>query len=99
MLTARIHLDDVTADNGPLRVMPGSHRHYAMGEDEPREPVAITCRAGDVLLTRPLLTAASGLYQAAKSALGLGSPGPVDTWGKDETLTRSLHPVGDFLYE
>jgi 1-acyl-sn-glycerol-3-phosphate acyltransferase len=50
-------------------------------------------------ITRPLLTAASGIFHAAKSALGLGSPGPVDTWGKDETLTRSLHPVGDFLYE
>src|SRR6266404_493411 len=26
MLTARIHLDDVTAENGPLKVIPGSHR-------------------------------------------------------------------------
>src|SRR5262249_22451045 len=26
MLTARIHLDDVTLENGPLRVLPGSHR-------------------------------------------------------------------------
>jgi 1-acyl-sn-glycerol-3-phosphate acyltransferase len=50
-------------------------------------------------MARPFITAASGLYQAAKSALGLGSPGPVDTWGKDETLTRALHPVGDFLYD
>lgn len=60
MLTARIHLDDVTANNGPLRVIPGSHRHYAMGADDPREPVAIQCRAGDVLLMRPLVTHASG---------------------------------------
>jgi 1-acyl-sn-glycerol-3-phosphate acyltransferase len=50
-------------------------------------------------LTRPLMTAAVGIFQAAKSALGFGSAGPVDTWGKDETLTRSLHPVGDFLYD
>ena len=50
-------------------------------------------------ITRPFLMAATGLYQAAKSALGMGSPGPVDTWGKDETLTRALHPVGDFLYD
>jgi hypothetical protein len=60
MLTARVHLDDVTADNGPLRVIPGSHRHYAMGSDEAREPVAVRCAAGDVLLMRPLLTHASG---------------------------------------
>lgn len=60
MLTARVHLDDVTAANGPLRVIPGSHRHYAMGEDVACEPVAVRCAAGDVLLMRPLLTHASG---------------------------------------
>lgn len=60
MLTARVHLDDVTADNGPLRVIPGSHRFYELGQDEPREPVAVRCQAGDVLLMRPLLTHASG---------------------------------------
>lgn len=60
MVTARIHLDRVTAENGPLRVIAGSHRFYSCGEDEPRDPVAIHCRAGDVLLMRPLLTHASG---------------------------------------
>lgn len=60
MLTARLHLDDVDERNGPLRVIPGSHRHYPMGEDPPHEPVAVHCRAGDVLLMRPLLTHASG---------------------------------------
>jgi hypothetical protein len=60
MLTARIHLDDVTSDNGPLRVIPGSHRFYSTGEDESRDPVSILCRAGDVLLMRPLLTHSSG---------------------------------------
>lgn len=54
MVTARVHLDDMTDENGPLRVIPGSHR----GED--REPVTVHCRAGDVLLMRPLLTHASG---------------------------------------
>ncbi|HEV3439939.1 MAG TPA: phytanoyl-CoA dioxygenase family protein [Gemmata sp.] len=63
MLTARIHLDDVTAQNGPLRVIPGSHRFYHTGEDETRDVVAIHCRAGDVLLMRPLLTHASGNSQ------------------------------------
>jgi 1-acyl-sn-glycerol-3-phosphate acyltransferase len=50
-------------------------------------------------LARPLIEAASGLAAAAKAALGLGGPGPVDTWGKDETLTHRLHPIGDFLYD
>jgi hypothetical protein len=60
MLTARVHLDDATPDNGPLRVIPGSHRHYHPRDDEPRQAVAVHCRAGDVLLMRPLLTHASG---------------------------------------
>jgi hypothetical protein len=60
MLTARVHLDDVTAQNGPLLVIPGSHRFYHTGEDDARELIVIHCRAGDVLLMRPLLTHASG---------------------------------------
>lgn len=60
MLTARVHLDDATADNGALRVIPGSHANYEMGRDEPRDPVTVCCRAGDVLLMRPLLTHSSG---------------------------------------
>ena len=54
MVTVRIHLDPMTPDNGPLRVVPGSHR----GRDG--EPVTLLCAAGDVLLMRPLLTHASG---------------------------------------
>jgi ectoine hydroxylase-related dioxygenase (phytanoyl-CoA dioxygenase family) len=60
MITARIHLDDMTDDNGPLRVIPGSHTSLQEVDDERREPVTIDCRAGDVLLMRPLLTHASG---------------------------------------
>jgi hypothetical protein len=59
MVTVRIHLDDVTDENGPLRVIPGSH-HDDGGQRASRPPVAIGCRAGDVLLMRPLLTHASG---------------------------------------
>lgn len=68
MLTARIHLDDVTADNGPLRVMRGSHRFYHQGEDAGCEERTVHSRAGDVLLMRPLLTHASG---HCKSGTGL----------------------------
>lgn len=63
MLTARIHLDDVTVKNGPLRVIPGSHRFYRTGEDGKVELSTIHCRAGDVLLMRPLLTHSSGHSQ------------------------------------
>ena len=56
MVTARVHLDDMTDENGPLRVIPGSHRR----SDGEGAPVTVRCRAGDVLLMRPLLTHGSG---------------------------------------
>jgi hypothetical protein len=55
MLTVRIHLDDVTEANGPLRVIPGSHETTA-----DRAEVILRCRAGDAVLMRPLLLHASG---------------------------------------
>jgi ectoine hydroxylase-related dioxygenase (phytanoyl-CoA dioxygenase family) len=57
MVTARVHLDDVTDENGPLLVIPGSHREGKTGwrpADESRVH-AILAAAGDVLLMRPLL--------------------------------------------
>jgi hypothetical protein len=60
MLTVRVHLDAMTPENGPLRVIPGSHRAYHQKDDPPREAVTVHCRAGDVLLMRPLVTHASG---------------------------------------
>jgi hypothetical protein len=60
MLTVRVHLDDVTPENGPLRVIPGSHRAYHQKDDPPCEASSLHCRAGDVLLMRPLVTHASG---------------------------------------
>jgi hypothetical protein len=59
MLTARLHLDDVTPENGPLRVSAGSHRHGKQLRLEGRE-ATILAQAGDVLLMRPLLAHASG---------------------------------------
>jgi ectoine hydroxylase-related dioxygenase (phytanoyl-CoA dioxygenase family) len=50
----------VAAENGPLRVIPGSHRAYRQTDDPPRAAVAVHCRAGDALLMRPLVTHASG---------------------------------------
>ena len=64
MLTARIHLDAVTMQNGPLQVVPGSHRLDAA----PRPVETILCSAGDVLLMRPLLSHASIQCEPARGA-------------------------------
>ena len=55
MLTARIHLDAVDDANGPLKVVPGSHRQgkALVLEDAPVR--TLHAGAGDVLLIRPLV--------------------------------------------
>ena len=60
MLTLRIHLDDVTDENGPLMVIPGSHRAGKAALADPLQPVTIYARRGDVLAMRPLVSHASG---------------------------------------
>jgi hypothetical protein len=59
MLTARLHLDEVTEENGPLRVLPGSHRDGKDSTGSANE-VRVLCDRGDVLLMRPLLSHCSG---------------------------------------
>ena len=44
MITARIHLDPVTDDNGPLRIAPGTHRFGRIEEDRIE---AIVAQAGE----------------------------------------------------
>jgi hypothetical protein len=59
MLTLRIHLDDVTESNGPLRVIPGSHRNgKTMAIDESQRHTVLV-QKGDVLVIRPLVAHAS----------------------------------------
>ncbi len=60
MLAIRIHLDNCEADNGPLRVIPGSHLHGFLSEKQIQEwpkNTAVTCgaRRADAILMRPLL--------------------------------------------
>ena len=55
MLTARIHLDDVTGENGPLQVLPGSHRAGKKLSSGAVPPRSILVGRGDVLLIRPLV--------------------------------------------
>ena len=60
ILTMRIHLDEVTDENGPLRVIPGSHvasDSLGVGVDN---AVTVHASAGDVLAMRPLISHASG---------------------------------------
>lgn len=65
MVALRFHLDDCGAENGPVRVLPGSHRAGKLEEREYaswRERLTeIPClvRAGGVLAMRPLLLHAS----------------------------------------
>jgi ectoine hydroxylase-related dioxygenase (phytanoyl-CoA dioxygenase family) len=64
MLALRVHLDDCGADNGPLRVIPGSHRNGWLDGQFDRwkaeiQEVICEARCGDVLAMRPLLLHAS----------------------------------------
>lgn len=64
MLTLRIHLDDVTDENGPLRVVPESHASKEAAGVGIDGEVTILAKVGDVLAMRPLLTHSSGASQA-----------------------------------
>jgi ectoine hydroxylase-related dioxygenase (phytanoyl-CoA dioxygenase family) len=60
MLAVRLHLDDCGNDNGPLRVVPDSHRQGFLSDTQIQEwpkDNAVTCTAsrGDAILMRPLL--------------------------------------------
>lgn len=64
MLTLRLHLDDCTDQNGPLRVKPESHQHGVLSSgalDAWRDMPERLCLvpAGGVVLMRPLLLHAS----------------------------------------
>lgn len=64
MLAIRIHLDDCGPDNGPLRVLPGSHELGVLSDEQVQQFAkdgAVICSAqrGDAVLMRPLLLHAS----------------------------------------
>jgi ectoine hydroxylase-related dioxygenase (phytanoyl-CoA dioxygenase family) len=65
MLTIRLHLDDCRADNGPLRVIPSSHRRGRLtraeikAEREATPERILTAPNGGAILMRPLLLHAS----------------------------------------
>lgn len=65
MITLRVNLDDCSEDNGPVRVLPGSHVHGRLSTEEisawrSRVPeVATVASRGAALVMRPLLLHAS----------------------------------------
>lgn len=65
MIAVRLHFDDCTADNGPLRVIPGSHRAGTMSPEkivaqcESSEEEVLLVSKGGVIAMRPLLIHAS----------------------------------------
>jgi ectoine hydroxylase-related dioxygenase (phytanoyl-CoA dioxygenase family) len=65
MLALRIHLDDSTASNGPLRILPGTHLMGVMDDDTVHDlatkitPVDCIASRGSVIAMRPLTVHAS----------------------------------------
>ena len=60
MITMRIHLDPTDSNNGALMVVPGSHLHGRLSQNEISELSAANsftceCQPGDVLLMSPLV--------------------------------------------
>lgn len=60
-IALRVHLDDSTDSNGPLRVIPGSHKFGVLPESEvvelgnERDSFECVCPKGGVIAMRPLL--------------------------------------------
>ena len=65
VLALRIHLDDSTERNGPLRVLPGSHERGVMTDEDierlvpQTSPVERVVQRSGVLAMRPLLVHSS----------------------------------------
>ncbi len=72
ILAIRIHLDANDHQNGPLRVIPGSHKHGRLTGEQivnwaKSEAVACLVPKGGALLMRPLILHASSACQLPKS--------------------------------
>lgn len=71
MITIRLHLDPTTVDDGPLIVLPGSHKLGLLTPDQithcrnEHSQHICTANQGDVMLMRPLL-----LHASSKSTSG-----------------------------
>lgn len=71
MLTVRLHLDNCHEANGPLQVIPRSHKQGRMNADtvrawrEDKSPITCVAGPGAALLMRPLLLHASSSATSA----------------------------------
>jgi ectoine hydroxylase-related dioxygenase (phytanoyl-CoA dioxygenase family) len=70
MVAVRVHLDDCGPANGPLRVLPGSHRHGWLDDqidDWKRDVAEVVCevRTGGVVVMCPLILHASAPAESA----------------------------------
>ena len=65
IVALRVHLDDSSSDNGPLRVLPGTHTLGVLTDEQIRnqarstDAVECTVERGGVVVMRPLLIHAS----------------------------------------
>jgi ectoine hydroxylase-related dioxygenase (phytanoyl-CoA dioxygenase family) len=72
VLALRVHLDDSTTENGPLRVLPATHTLGVLNEgalhalSTQREPIDCLVPAGGILAMRPLLVHASSKSKSEK---------------------------------
>ena len=62
MIAIRVHLDPCGPDDGPLEVLPGSHRTDTDRAPDDADGVAITAAVGEAVWMRPLL-----LHRSARS--------------------------------
>lgn len=72
VVSLRLHLDDSDEENGPLRLIPGSHRHGVLSDQRVENTVGkkdcVTCliEQGGVIVMRPLIIHASSKSQSDK---------------------------------
>ena len=72
VVALRLHFDDSDQENGPLRVIPGSHRQGVLSDQQvetvvgQREHVTCLVEQGGVIVMRPLLVHASSKSQSDK---------------------------------
>ena len=71
MLAVRLHLDDCGEDNGPLRVLPGTHTRGVLSDAEivtmsKDEEFVCSVKRGDAILMRPLVLHASSPARISK---------------------------------
>jgi ectoine hydroxylase-related dioxygenase (phytanoyl-CoA dioxygenase family) len=73
VVALRVHLDESAPENGPLRVLPGTHTQGVLSDEAIRElasrvrPHQATCPRGGVVVMRPLLVHASSKAATASS--------------------------------